>query len=70
MDPKDQKPDDKSPLAMAGVGFEFVTSILVFVLGGYFLDEKFDTSPLWLLVGLFGGFGYSFYILIKRTKDL
>ncbi len=60
---------DKSPMAMAGVGFEFVSSIVLFVLIGYYADEYFQTSPALLLVGFFLGFGYSFYILIKRAKE-
>lgn len=60
---------DKSPMAMAGVGFEFVSSIALFVIIGYYADEYFKTTPACLLVGFFLGFGYSFYILIKRAKE-
>ncbi|MDF3820585.1 AtpZ/AtpI family protein [Leptospira sp. 96542] len=65
LDPKKKEP---SPMAMAGLGFEFVLSIGLFVLGGYYLDEYLATSPLWLLVGFFLGFGYSFYILIRNAQ--
>ncbi|WP_246047186.1 AtpZ/AtpI family protein [Leptospira ognonensis] len=65
--PKQER--DKSPMAMAGVGFEFVSSIALFVIAGYYADEYFKTTPTFLLVGFFLGFGYSFYILIKRAKE-
>jgi len=60
---------EKSPMAMAGVGFEFVSSIALFVIIGYYADEYLGTTPAGLLVGFFLGFGYSFYILIKRAKE-
>ncbi|XDD43441.1 AtpZ/AtpI family protein [Leptospira sp. WS60.C2] len=60
---------ETSPLAMAGAGFEFVSSIVFFVLGGYYLDEYLKSEPLWLLVGFFLGFVFAFYSLIKRAKE-
>lgn len=50
----------------AGAGMQFVVSILVFVYAGQWLDRKFGTDPLWLLVGLFGGAGGSFFSLYRR----
>lgn len=52
--------------AAAGAGMQFVVSILVFVYVGQWLDRKFGTEPLWLLVGLFGGAGGSFLSLYRR----
>ncbi|EOQ89610.1 putative F0F1-ATPase subunit [Leptospira yanagawae serovar Saopaulo str. Sao Paulo = ATCC 700523] len=63
------KKGDKSPMAMAGAGFEFVSSITLFVLGGYYLDGYLKSEPLWLLVGFFLGFIFAFYSLIKRAKE-
>ncbi|EMJ89640.1 putative F0F1-ATPase subunit [Leptospira meyeri serovar Semaranga str. Veldrot Semarang 173] len=54
---------------MAGVGFEFVSTIALFVVGGYYLDEYMKTEPLWLLVGFFLGFIAAFYSLIKKAKE-
>lgn len=56
-------------MAMAGVGFEFVSTIALFVVGGYYLDEYMKTEPLWLLVGFFFGFIAAFYSLIKKAKE-
>ncbi|TGM38188.1 AtpZ/AtpI family protein [Leptospira biflexa] len=71
IDPKKPSPNqgDKSPMAMAGAGFEFVSSITLFVLGGYYLDDYLKSEPLWLLVGFFLGFVFAFYSLIKRAKE-
>ncbi|TGL59883.1 AtpZ/AtpI family protein [Leptospira jelokensis] len=63
------KKGEKSPMAMAGAGFEFVSSIILFVLGGYYLDEYLQSEPLWLLIGFFLGFSFAFYSLIKRAKE-
>ncbi|MCU0623307.1 MAG: AtpZ/AtpI family protein [Gemmatimonadaceae bacterium] len=52
--------------AAAGAGMQFVVSILVFVYAGQWLDRKFGTDPLWLLVGLFVGAGGSFISLYRR----
>lgn len=52
--------------AAAGAGMQFVVSILVFVYAGQWLDRKFGTEPLWLLVGLFLGAGGSFASLYRR----
>ena len=56
-------------MAMAGVGFEFVSSIALFVVIGYYADEYFQTTPFCLLINFFIGFAYAFYILIKRAKE-
>lgn len=52
--------------AAAGAGMQFVVSILVFVYAGQWLDRKFGTDPLWLLVCLFVGAGGAFYSLYRR----
>ncbi|GBF50567.1 hypothetical protein LPTSP4_20930 [Leptospira ryugenii] len=56
-------------LQMAGAGFEFVSSIALFVWIGYWLDGYFSTEPLCLLVGFFLGFISAFYLLIKKAKE-
>jgi len=41
------------------------------IFGGIALDKKFDTSPIFLVIGLFLGMGlgvYWMYHYIKRTK--
>lgn len=41
---------------------QFFASILLFVYAGSWLDRRLDTSPLFVLGGLFGGGGGAFYV--------
>lgn len=50
----------------AGVGVQFAAVIAVFGFGGYWLDGKLGTLPLFLIVGTFLGFGLSTYSLVRR----
>ncbi len=47
-------------LRLVGVGFFIGGSILFGVLAGLWLDSKFDTSPVLVLVGLFLGIVVAF----------
>ena len=54
------------------VSFEFGTVIGFFVLLGYLVDSRFDTSPWFMLTGFFVGFTGMVYIVFKeawRTKE-
>ena len=57
--PKDNKGGARRAYRLMGAGFEFAGVVAVFVLLGWWLDRKFDTSPWLLLTGLgmafFGG---------------
>ena len=46
-----------------GYGLTLALSVLLFLGGGAWLDSKFGTSPLLLLVGAFVGAGAGFYSL-------
>ena len=48
-------------LGLLGVGFFVACSIILGVVGGRWLDTKFDSEPLWLIVGLFLGIAVAFY---------
>ncbi|MCL2038852.1 MAG: AtpZ/AtpI family protein [Bacteroidetes bacterium] len=58
------------------LGLQMSITIGVFVLGGWWLDKQFDTSPIWTLIlsgiGIFGAF-YSFIRKVinleKKKKD-
>lgn len=55
-----------------GLGCSIVASLLVFILGGVFLDQYLDTAPLLTLIGVAIGLaaaGYQLYelTLINRT---
>ena len=61
---------EPSPLAGAGkymgLGMQFAGSILLFTFGGIWLDKKFGTSPLFVLIGVFGGAGAAFYSIYRK----
>lgn len=59
-------PDEQSPWALAGLGMQFFAAILLFVYAGNWLDRRWDTSPLCLLVGLFAGGGGAFYVSYRH----
>ena len=42
-------------LSLFGVGFYIAIAIVLGVLGGHWLDGKFNTGPLWLIIGLILG---------------
>ena len=51
-----------------GVGFEFLIVIGACVWGGYWLDKLENTSPGWMILGFFVGFGIMLYVLIQRAR--
>ena len=49
----------------AGLGMQFVVSILLFLYVGQWLDRRFGTAPLFLYVGVFTGAGAAFYSMYR-----
>ena len=60
----------KTIMKWSGLGVEFAGVIILFCYFGYKLDEKFQTSPWFLLTGFFLGFIGMLYIIIKDTRNL
>jgi len=60
-------------LRFIGVGWFIGISILLGILGGLWLDRKFDTKPLFVIVGLILGLVVAFYgvyqMLLPLIKD-
>lgn len=52
------------------IGISMVLTILLGVYGGLWLDRRLDTSPLFLLVGVFLGVGGGFYNLWSELSKL
>jgi len=58
-----------------GYGLTWALSTLLFLLGGWWLDKKVGTMPLFLILGAFVGAGAGFYSLYNhvvvepRTRD-
>ena len=57
-------------LRLVGVGFFIGGSILLGVVGGRWLDTKFNTEPLWMLVGLFLGLIIALYGVYRMVLPL
>lgn len=51
-----------------GVGIEFCLVVGFFCLIGWFLDKLEDTSPGWMIMGFFVGFGVMLYLMVKRSQ--
>ena len=48
-------------LRLVGVGFFVGGSILLGVVAGLWLDNKLNSAPIWVIVGLFLGLVIAFY---------
>lgn len=55
-----------SPWALAGLGMQFFVSVVLFMYAGNWMDKRFGTSPLFVLVGVIGGGGWTFYLSYRR----
>ena len=55
--------------AVAGMGLQFALSILLFLWAGQWIDRKFGTAPLFLIVFVFVGAAASFYSIYRRLMD-
>jgi F0F1-type ATP synthase assembly protein I len=76
---KEQKPEEnkekdgvlsKSDLIAFAfdLGFAIVIPLVIFALGGRFLDKKFETSPLFLIIGLLISIVFTGISIYKKTK--
>ena len=73
MSPQESQPENKkwkTIMKWSGLGVEFTGVIILFCYFGFKLDEKFQTSPWFLLSGFFLGFIGMLYIIIKETRNL
>ena len=53
-------------MALAGLGIQFFAGLIFFVFVGAWADRKLDTSPLFLLLGVFIGGGGTFYMSYRQ----
>ena len=60
----------QAALNVIGVGWFVGLSILLGVLGGLWLDNKLNTQPLFVLVGLFLGFVIAAYGVYRMLLPL
>jgi F0F1-type ATP synthase assembly protein I len=50
----------------AGIGIQFAVAIVVFLFLGQWLDRKFGTSPVFLMLGVFVGGAAAFYSMYRK----
>ena len=51
---------------LAGLGLALGLAIALFALAGNWADERLGTSPLFVLLGVFAGFGGGFWSMYSR----
>lgn len=52
------------------LGYTIAIPLIFFALGGRLLDRKFETSPLFLLVGIFAALAASGYGIYKKVQSI
>ena len=57
-------------LRLTGVGFFIAACILIGVFGGLWLDDKFDTEPLFTIGGLLVGLVIAVYGVYRMIRPL
>jgi F0F1-type ATP synthase assembly protein I len=62
---KKEKPAHNDFIRYSGLGLQLMVTIGIFILIGYYLDRRFDTSPVWVLIFSFIGTGAGFYHFVK-----
>jgi F0F1-type ATP synthase assembly protein I len=61
---------ESSTYRYAGLGLTFAFTLLAFAGIGYWLDERFGTSPWLLIAGVFLGFAGALYSLIHKVAPV
>lgn len=57
-------------LALLNLGWVFLATMGVTVYGGMWLDERYGTAPLFILIGVFLGFGASGWYFYETVRKL
>ena len=56
-------------MALAGLGIQFFAGLIFFVFLGAWADRKLDSSPFFLLLGVFVGGGGTFYMSYRQLTS-
>jgi len=60
--------DIKNGIKYASLGVEFGSMIIGFTFVGHYVDKKLESSPLFIIIGIFVGFFTGIYRLYKISK--
>lgn len=73
MQDEDRKKAMREISPYISLGMQFVTPVLMGVLGGYYLDKHYDTKPVWTLILALAGIAIGFYnffkIVLKKDNN-
>ncbi|MBI4180983.1 MAG: AtpZ/AtpI family protein [Chloroflexi bacterium] len=58
----------EAALRLVGMGWYIGVCIILGVLGGLWLDNKFNTKPILVIVGLLAGIGMAFYGVYRMIQ--
>ena len=61
------RPPGQSPMAFASLGLELVVTVVLLTYGGYWLDDRLGTLPVFVLIGVFLGMAVGFYNVFRRV---
>lgn len=64
------RPPPVNAYAYVSLGFEFLAAFGMFSLGGWALDMWLGSLPIFLIVGLFAGFGGGLWHILRRSAAL
>ncbi|MFA5798235.1 MAG: AtpZ/AtpI family protein [Patescibacteria group bacterium] len=71
---QDEKPGKLQALQSLGLVWEVIVAIALpttlFALGGRWLDTRFHTSPLFILVGLIASLGIVYLLVSRKAKEI
>jgi F0F1-type ATP synthase assembly protein I len=52
------------------LGLEFAVAVALGVTAGYFADQKWNSFPWCMIIGVFAGFSLGMYIVVKEAKRM
>ena len=64
--PPESPNGDQSPLGVAALGFQFAAALIAFGYAGQWIDKRYNTAPIFLMIGVFFGGGGTFYLSYRR----
>lgn len=56
--------------SLAGAGLQFAIAVILFVFLGQWLDKKFGTAPVFLLLCVFAGAGAALYSMYRKVNAI